>query len=169
MNSMFLPSCQFYLFGVLCRFQQCTGHITMGSLVGRGNHYIQLVKVLYCKLSTIVKQQPPFAHKVRSLYRQSQRWEASDYQYATVSPAFMSRPKPNSDPRRVIVGLSWPKDKSVNNGVDKHGYIGTDFSITFSTIDHLTAELTKLGPEAHIYKTDVSHAFWHLNIKHLSI
>ena len=39
-----------YLFGVLCRFQHCTGHITMGSWKGRGNQYIQLVKVLYCKL-----------------------------------------------------------------------------------------------------------------------
>ena len=26
-----------YLFGVLYRFQHCTGHITMGSFVGRGN------------------------------------------------------------------------------------------------------------------------------------
>ena len=38
-----------YLFGVLCRFQHCTGHITMGSWKGRGNQYIQFVRVLYCK------------------------------------------------------------------------------------------------------------------------
>ena len=30
----------FYLFGVLRRFQHCTGHITMGSWKGRGNQYI---------------------------------------------------------------------------------------------------------------------------------
>ena len=29
-----------YLFGVLRRFQHCTGHITMGSWKGRGNQYI---------------------------------------------------------------------------------------------------------------------------------
>ena len=29
-----------------------TGHITTGSFVGKGNQYIQLVKVLYCKLSS---------------------------------------------------------------------------------------------------------------------
>ena len=45
-----------YLFGVLHCFQHCTGHITMGSLKGRGNQYIQLVKVLYCKLLTNGKQ-----------------------------------------------------------------------------------------------------------------
>ena len=28
------------LFGVLRRFQHCTGHITTGSLKGRGNQYI---------------------------------------------------------------------------------------------------------------------------------
>ena len=48
----------YYLFGVLRRFQKCTGYITTGSFVGRGNQYIQLVKVLYCKLPTISKQLP---------------------------------------------------------------------------------------------------------------
>ena len=36
-----------YLFGILRHFQHCTGHITTGSWKGRGNQYIQLVKVLY--------------------------------------------------------------------------------------------------------------------------
>ena len=49
-----------YLFGVLRCFQHCTGHITMGSLKGRGNQYIQLVKVLYCTLPTNGKQLPGF-------------------------------------------------------------------------------------------------------------
>ena len=49
-----------YLFMVLRRFQHCTGHITMGSWKGRGNQYIQFVRVLYCKLSTNGKQLPAF-------------------------------------------------------------------------------------------------------------
>ena len=52
-----------YLFGILHHFQHYTGHIIMGSFVGRGNQYIQLVKVLYCKLLTIDKQMPTFPHK----------------------------------------------------------------------------------------------------------
>ena len=44
------PTLPINLFGVLRHFQHCTGHITMGSWKGRGNQYIQLVKVLYCKL-----------------------------------------------------------------------------------------------------------------------
>ena len=49
----------------------------MGSLVGRGNQCIQLVKVLYCKLPTIDKKQPTLPHNVQGLNRQPQRWEAS--------------------------------------------------------------------------------------------
>ena len=57
-----------YLFGVLRRFQHCTGHIRIGSFVGRGNQYIQLVKVLYCKLPTIGKQLPTFPHEVQRIF-----------------------------------------------------------------------------------------------------
>ena len=49
-----------YLFGVLHRFQHCTGHITTGSWKGRGNQYIQFVRILYCKLPTNGKQLPTF-------------------------------------------------------------------------------------------------------------
>ena len=80
-----------------------------------------------------------------------------------ISP-FMSRPKPNSEFRRVIVDLSWPKGMSVNDGVDKHGYMGSDFSLTFPSLDYLTTELARLGRGAHIYKVDVSRAFRHLKM-----
>ena len=49
-----------YLFGVLRRFQHCAGHITTGSWKGRGNQYIQFIRVLYCKLPTNGKQLPAF-------------------------------------------------------------------------------------------------------------
>ena len=39
----------------------------MGSFMGRGNQYIQLVKVLYCKLLTISKKLPSFPHWFRGL------------------------------------------------------------------------------------------------------
>ena len=41
-----------YLFGLLRHFQHCTGHIMTGSWKGRGNQYIQFVRVVYCKLPT---------------------------------------------------------------------------------------------------------------------
>ena len=51
------------LFGVLHRFQHCTGHITTGSWKGRGNQYIEFARVVYCKLPTNGKQLPAFPLK----------------------------------------------------------------------------------------------------------
>ena len=64
-NSSPKKKCNFiiYLFMVLRRFQHCTGHITTGSWKGRGNQYIQFVRVLYCKLPTNGKQLPAFPHE----------------------------------------------------------------------------------------------------------
>ena len=65
-----------YLFGVLRRFQHCTGHITTGSWKGRGNQYIQFVRVLYCKLPTDGKQLPTFPlEAVLRIKPRPQRWE----------------------------------------------------------------------------------------------
>ena len=53
-----------YLFGVLCCFQHCIGHITIGSWEGRGNQRIQFVKVLYCKVPIKDKNLPAFPLEV---------------------------------------------------------------------------------------------------------
>ena len=66
-----------YLFGALRRFQHCTGHITTGSWMGRGNQYIKFVRVLYCKLPTNAKQLPAFPlEAVTGIKPRPQRWEA---------------------------------------------------------------------------------------------
>ena len=66
-----------YLFGVIRRFQHCTGHITMGSWKGRGNQYIQFARDLYCKLPTNGKQLPAFPLKAMTgIEPRPQRWEA---------------------------------------------------------------------------------------------
>ena len=61
----------------LRRFQHCTGHIMTGSWKGRENQYIQLVRVLYCKLPTNGKQLPAFPLEVEPWTEpRLQRWEA---------------------------------------------------------------------------------------------
>ena len=48
----------------------------MGSWKGRGNQYIQFVRVLYCKLPTNGKQLPAFPlEAVPGIEPQPQRWE----------------------------------------------------------------------------------------------
>ena len=64
LNTFLCLSCWFIcLFGVLRRFQHCTGHITTGSWKGRGNQYIEFARVVYCKLPTNGKQLPAFPLK----------------------------------------------------------------------------------------------------------
>ena len=77
---------------------------------------------------------------------------------------FMTRHKPNSDTRRVILDHSWPRGESVNAGVEKDAFLGADFKLSFPSIDDLTKELLKIGKGAHIFKVDVSRAFRHLNV-----
>ena len=62
-NLIMVSSAFIYLFGVLRRFQHCTGHITTGSSKGRGNQYIEFARVVYCKLPTNGKQLPAFPLK----------------------------------------------------------------------------------------------------------
>ena len=66
-----------YLFGVLRRFQHCTGHIMTGSSKGRGTQYMQFARVVYCKLPTNDKQLPAFPLKaITGIEPRPQRWEA---------------------------------------------------------------------------------------------
>ena len=90
-------------------------------------------------------------------------FKANPIEGCHVSP-FMTRHKPDSSNRRVIIDLSWPRYYSVNDGIDKHMYMGSAFNLTFPTIDDLTNELVQLGKGAHIFKIDVSRAFRHLKI-----
>ena len=65
-----------YLFGVLRRFQHCTGYITTGSWKGRGNQYIEFARVLYCKLPTNGKQLPAFPlTAMTGIEPRPQRWD----------------------------------------------------------------------------------------------
>ena len=77
---------------------------------------------------------------------------------------FMTREKANAPHRRVIIDLSWPKEASVNLGIDKDSYLATDFDLTFPTVDHITDAVKNVGPGAHLFKIDISRAFRHVKI-----
>ena len=77
---------------------------------------------------------------------------------------FMTRSKPNSDRCRVIVDLSWPIGESVNAGIDKNMYLGSQFDLNFPSVDHITEEAKHVGRGALLYKVDVSRAFRHVKV-----
>ena len=80
-----------------------------------------------------------------------------------ISP-FLTRDKPNSTNRRVILDLSFPLGHSVNEGVPKNKYLGSYFQLSYPSIDDMVSKLKQLGPEALIYKIDISRAFRHIRI-----
>ena len=79
------------LFGVLHRFQHCTGHITTGSWKGRGNQYIEFARVVYCKLPTNGKQLPAFPlEPVRGSNPGLRGGRRECYHSATVAPSTLN-------------------------------------------------------------------------------
>ena len=77
-----------YLFWVLHCLQQCTGHIMTGHFMGKGNQYIQLVKVLYCKLLSIGKQLPTFPNNIQGLTTDLRGGRPVSYHCATMATFF---------------------------------------------------------------------------------
>ena len=76
---------------------------------------------------------------------------------------FLTREKSNASHRRVIIDLSWPKDASVNLGVDKNSYLASDFQL-FPTVDDIIDAINDIGRGAFLYKVDISRAFRHVKI-----
>ena len=76
--------------------------------------------------------------------------------------SMMTREKPNSAHRRVIIDLSFPHGTSVIVGVTKDKYLGTPFVLKLPTIDTVTGQIKALGRGCMIYKVNISHAFRHI-------
>ena len=72
--------------------------------------------------------------------------------------------KSNASHRRVIIDLSWPRDASVNLGVDKSSYLASDFQLTFPTVDGIIDTIKGVDTSALLYKVDISRAFHHVKI-----
>ena len=76
----------------------------------------------------------------------------------------MTRDKSSSVNRRVIIDLSWPLGHSVNSGVGSDCYLGTEFVLTYPSIDNITNEVLKLGKGCEIFKIDINRVFRHVPI-----
>ena len=81
----------------------------------------------------------------------------------------MVRDKQDSNKKRTIMDLSWPKGASVNSFVQKDIYLGTQYILKYPSIDLITSSLSKLGPAAKIYKVNISRAFRQIKIDPMNI
>ena len=64
-------------------FQHCTDHIMMGRFLARGNQYVQLVKVLFCKLPTICKKLQSLTQGMNTTARPLEKWCGNDANFDT--------------------------------------------------------------------------------------
>ena len=75
-----------------------------------------------------------------------------------ISP-ISTRPKKQSQDRRVIIDLSFPHTKAVNDGMVKNNYLGFAAELTFPKTDDLARRIAELGENTMMFKIDLSRYF----------
>ena len=77
---------------------------------------------------------------------------------------FMSRAKPDSPHRQVIIDLSFPHGTYVNAGISNDIYLDTPFILKLPTMDNITQQIKTLGRGCQLYKVNTSRAFHHVKL-----
>ena len=75
-----------------------------------------------------------------------------------ISP-LSTRPKKNSQDRRVILDLSFPIGDSINDGIPKDSYMGFQAELKFPKTDQLAVRIFQLGKNCLLFKIDLSRYF----------
>lgn len=71
----------------------------------------------------------------------------------------MTRPKRDTSKRRIIVDLSYPQGKAVNDGIDNHNHLGCDITYSLPTIADLVTRLQLQRKGAYLWKADLKRAY----------
>ena len=67
-------------------------------------------------------------------------------------------------PRDIEVYLDEKLHHKAIGGIVKHSYLGTDFTLSLQTIDHITDQVKAIGRGCQLYKVDISTAFRHIKV-----
>jgi hypothetical protein len=70
-----------------------------------------------------------------------------------------SVPKADSQERRVIVDLSFPKGSSVNDGIKKSEYLGEPIKLEYPKVDDLVNIIKSKGRGCALFKRDLKRAY----------
>lgn len=71
----------------------------------------------------------------------------------------MSRPKRNSDSRRIISDLTYPYESSINKYILKNGVWGEERQHSLPTIDDAIGRIRDIGPGAYMCSVDIARAY----------
>lgn len=83
--------------------------------------------------------------------------------WTRVSP-ILTRPKKDSDTRRIIIDLSFPAGQAVNNGIDITSIFGQDSTYVLPSINDLTSKIVQYGQGCWMWKADLSRAYRQLRV-----
>lgn len=71
-----------------------------------------------------------------------------------------TQPHPGEPDRpRVILGLSFSPQKSVNDKISMDTSLGEEFELTYPTVDNLVGRTVAIGSSCCLFKCDLSHYF----------
>lgn len=71
----------------------------------------------------------------------------------------MTRPKKDSDQRRIIIDLSYPSGKAVNDGIDTGNHFGTNITYSLPSISDLVERVKQQGQGCYLWKADLTRAY----------
>ena len=76
----------------------------------------------------------------------------------------MTKPKKDSNHRRVIVDLSWPDGAAVNDGIPTDLYVDGLAHTTLPTVEFMESRLLHFGRGAFLYKMDLARGYRQLRV-----
>ena len=76
----------------------------------------------------------------------------------------MTRDKPTSGGKKVIIDLSFPPGRSVNDGIQRHSFQGRSFNYTLPMPSDLTDAILGVERGAFLWKADFEHAYRQMRI-----
>lgn len=82
----------------------------------------------------------------------------------TCNNHILSRPKKESQDRRIIIDLSLPLEEGVKQGIHIHSILGKDTYYSLPNIWDLTTCLQTLGPNSWVWKADLRQAYCQLRV-----
>ena len=85
------------------------------------------------------------------------------FEGSAISP-MNSVPKKDSEKRRIVIDLSFPRGSSVNDGIRADKYLDDFEPLRFPTVDNLIKLIHKKGPACLLFKRDLSRFFRQLPV-----
>lgn len=78
--------------------------------------------------------------------------------WTRVSP-IMTRPKRESEQRRIIIDLSFPIGNAVNDGIDTANHFGSNIKYSLPSITTLVERIKEQGRGCYLWKADLTRAY----------